>query len=214
MTTCQWNSAARASRSGFLRPAGRLKAPASLAAEWGSGSAAPLGSRSRPGTHTRRRVQRGSAHAHPGTRAVARFHAPWREGQGWSCGGRRARGSASGESDGRRTACFPGGRRVSHPRLPSWPKPRLVFSLSFSSLSPPHPSLILSFDHDPGVVRASRRGSGLPPGGRAATSPSWARPACGPLGGVAVQIFGPLGTGVSFTPSCKCYSRHKVFSSL
>lgn len=176
MTTCQWNSAARASRSGFLRPAGRLKAPASLAAEWGSGSAAPLGSRSRPGTHTRRRVQRGSAHAHPGARAVARFHAPWREGQGWSCGGRRARGSASGESDGRRTACFPGGRRVSHPRLPSWPKPRLVFSLSFSSLSPPHPSLILSFDHDPGVVRGISPWLG---------SPSWGAGSDEPLLGTA-----------------------------
>lgn len=43
MTTCQWNSAARASRSGFLRPAGRLKAPASLAAEWGSARARARG---------------------------------------------------------------------------------------------------------------------------------------------------------------------------
>lgn len=189
MTTCQWNSAARASRSGFLRAAGRLKAPASLAAEWGSGSAAPLGSRSRPGTHTRRRVQRGSAHAHPGARAVARFHAPWREGQGWSCGGRRARGSASGESDGRRTACFPGGRRVSHPRLPP-ASPVLaeasscLFSFLFFPLSPtPLPHSF--FRSRPGgceghlaLARVSVLGGGqrrAPPGHgrRAARSEEW-----------------------------------------
>lgn len=171
MTTCQWNSAARASRSGFLRAAGRLKAPASLAAEWGSGSAAPLGSRSRPGTHTRRRVQRGSAHAHPGARAVARFHAPWREGQGWSCGAASSRFSL--RRVGRETdRLLP--RRP--PRLPSWPKPRLVFSLSFSSLSPPHPSLILSFDHDPGVVRGISPWFG---------SPSWEAGSDEPLLGTA-----------------------------
>lgn len=146
MTTCQWNSAARASRSGFLRPAGRLKAPASLAAEWGSGSATPLGSRSRPGTHTRRRVQRGSAHAHPGARAVARFHAPWREGQGWSCGA-----SASSRFSLRRV-----GRKTDRllPRRPPRPPPgasrpgrSLVLSFLFPflpSLPPTPPSFFLS----------------------------------------------------------------------
>lgn len=62
------------------------------------------------------------------------------------------------------------------PRLPSWPKPRLVFSLSFSSLSPRHPSLILSFDHDPGVVRGISPWLG---------SPSWGAGSDEPLLGTA-----------------------------
>lgn len=62
------------------------------------------------------------------------------------------------------------------PRLPSWPKPRLVFSLSFSSLSPPHPSLTLSFGHDPGVVRGISPWLG---------SPSWGAGSDEPLLGTA-----------------------------